>query len=40
MVRQYYYKDLGTGMDQFGVHMSFLQFKQVSAIKFVLKIDF
>jgi hypothetical protein len=22
--RQYYYKKLGTGMDQFGVHMHFL----------------
>jgi hypothetical protein len=27
-------------MDQFGVHMNFLQIKQVSAIKFVLKIYF
>jgi hypothetical protein len=24
MARQYYYKNLGTGMDQFGVHMHFL----------------
>jgi hypothetical protein len=24
-------------MDQFGVHMNFLQIKQVSAIKYVLK---
>jgi hypothetical protein len=29
MGRQYYYKNLGTGMDQFGVHMNFLQIKQV-----------
>jgi hypothetical protein len=27
-------------MDQIGVHMNFLQIKQVSAIKFVLKIYF
>jgi hypothetical protein len=27
-------------MDQFGVHMNFLQIKQVSAIKYVLKIYF
>jgi hypothetical protein len=27
-------------MGQFGVHMDFLQFKQVSAIKFVLKNHF
>jgi hypothetical protein len=27
-------------MDQIGVHMNFLQFKQVSAIKFVLKTIF
>jgi hypothetical protein len=35
--REYYYKIIGTGMDQFGVHMHFLRMKQVSAIKFVLK---
>ena len=40
MDRQYYNKNLGTGMDQIGVHMNFLQFKQVSAIKFVLKTIF
>jgi hypothetical protein len=33
MGRQYYYKNLGTGMDQFGVHMHFLQIKQVLYIK-------
>jgi hypothetical protein len=38
MGRQYYYKNLGTGMDQFGVHKNFLQFKQVSAFKYVLKL--
>jgi hypothetical protein len=27
-------------MDQFGVHMNFLQIKQVYAIKYVLKIYF
>jgi hypothetical protein len=27
-------------MDQFGVHMNFLQIKQVSAIKYILKIYF
>jgi hypothetical protein len=40
MGRQYYYKNLGTGKDQFGVPMNFLQLKQVSAIKLVLKIYF
>jgi hypothetical protein len=37
---QYYYKNLGTGMEQFGVHMDFLQIKQVFVIKYVLKIYF
>jgi hypothetical protein len=27
-------------MDQFGVHMNFLQFKQVSTIKYMLEIYF
>jgi hypothetical protein len=40
MGRQYYYKNLGTGMDQFRVHMNFLQIKQVSAINLILKIYF
>ena len=40
MGRQYYYQNLGTGMDQSGVHMHLLQFKQVLAIIFVLKITF
>ena len=40
MGRQYYYKNLETGMDQFGVHMNFLQIKQVSAINLILKIYF
>jgi hypothetical protein len=40
MVRQQYYKNLGTGMDQIGVHMNFLQIKQVSAINLILKIYF
>jgi hypothetical protein len=31
--REYYYKIIGTGMDQFGVHMHFLQIKQVLYIK-------
>jgi hypothetical protein len=33
MTRQYYYKNLGTEMDQFRVHMYFLQIKQVLYIK-------
>jgi hypothetical protein len=40
MGRQYYYKNLGTGMDQFVVHMNFLQIKQVSAFKHILKTIF
>ena len=31
--RQYYYENLETGMDQIGVHMHFLQIKQVLYIK-------
>jgi hypothetical protein len=38
--REYYYKIIGTGMVQFGSSMNFLQLKQVSVIKFVLKIYF
>jgi hypothetical protein len=40
MDRQKFYKNLGTGMDQFGVHMNFLQIKQVSVINLILKIYF
>ena len=40
MGRQYYYKNLGTEIIKFDVHMHFLQFKQVSAIIFVLEIHF
>ena len=40
MGRQYYYKNLGTKIIKFDVHMHFLQFKQVSAIIFVLEIHF
>jgi hypothetical protein len=40
MDRQYYNKNLGTGMDQIGVHMSILWILQVSAIKFVLETIF
>jgi hypothetical protein len=35
--REYYYEIIGTGMVQFGGHMYFLQIKQVSAFKYVLK---
>ena len=38
--REYYYKIIGTGMSQFGVHMHFLQFKQVLTFIYALKIDF
>jgi L-cystine uptake protein TcyP (sodium:dicarboxylate symporter family) len=38
--KQHYYKIIGIGMDQFGVHMNFLGFKQVSAIIYILKINF
>ena len=40
MGRQYYYKNLGTGMDQFGVHMDFLQIKQVLIFIYALRINF
>jgi hypothetical protein len=40
MDRQYYYENLGTGMGQFGVHMHFLQFKQVLTFIYALKINF
>jgi hypothetical protein len=40
MVRQYYYKNLGIGMDQFGVHMNFLQIKQVLTFIYALKLNF
>jgi hypothetical protein len=40
MGRQYYCKNLGTGMDQFGVHMDFLQIKQVLTFIYALKINF
>jgi hypothetical protein len=38
--REYYYKIIGTGMVQFGVHMHFLQIKQVLEFIFTLKIFF
>jgi hypothetical protein len=40
MGRQYYYKNLGTGMDLFGVHMNSLQIKQVLTFIYALKIHF
>ena len=40
MDRQYYYKNLGTRMDQFGVHMNFQLIKQDFAINLILKIYF
>jgi hypothetical protein len=38
--KQYYYKIIGTGMDQFGLTMNFLGIKQVFVINFILKIHF
>jgi hypothetical protein len=38
--REYYYKIIGTGIIKFGVHMHFLQFKQVLTFIYALKIDF
>jgi hypothetical protein len=37
---KYYYKNLGTGMDQFGVHINFLQIKQVLTFIYALKNKF
>jgi hypothetical protein len=38
--KQQFYKNLGTGMDQFRVHMHFLQIKQVLTFIYALKINF
>jgi hypothetical protein len=38
--KKYYYKIIGTGIDQFGLTMNFLGIKQVSVINFILKIHF
>jgi hypothetical protein len=40
MGRQYYYKNLGTGMGQFGVYMHFLWIIQILWIVFILKTHF
>jgi hypothetical protein len=40
MDKQLYYKNLGTGMDQFGVHINSLQIKQVLIFIYALKINF
>jgi hypothetical protein len=36
--REYYYKIIGTGIIKFGVHMHFLQFKQVLTFIYALKL--